>query len=50
MLQDEFAVAGVVAIELKAGLVRDQGLKQRLALDERQAETSQPSRCKRSKA
>ena len=37
MLQDEFAVAGVMAVELKAGLVCDQRLKQRLALDERKA-------------
>src|SRR4029077_1033664 len=35
VLQDEFAVACVVAIELKAGLVRDQRLKERLTLDER---------------
>jgi hypothetical protein len=35
VLQDEFAVPRVVAIELKAGLVCDQRLKQRLALDER---------------
>ena len=35
VLQDEFAVAGVMAVELKAGLVCDQGLEQRLALDER---------------
>ena len=37
MLQDEFAVARLMAVELKAGLVCDQRLKQRLALDERQA-------------
>ena len=36
MLQDEFAVACLMAIELKAGLVCDQRLKKRLALDERQ--------------
>ena len=34
VLQDELAVACVVAIELKAGLVCDQRLKKRLALDE----------------
>jgi hypothetical protein len=33
--QDEFAVACFMAVELKTELVRDQGLKQRLALDER---------------
>ena len=37
MLQDEFAVARLMAVELKAGLVCDQWRKQRLALDERQA-------------
>ena len=36
MLQDELAVASVVAVVLKAWLVCDQGLKQRLALDERE--------------
>ena len=36
MLEDEFAVAGLMAIKLKAGLVCDQWFKQRLALDERQ--------------
>jgi hypothetical protein len=35
VLQDEFAVARAVTIELKAWLVRDQGLEQSLALDER---------------
>jgi len=35
-LQNEFARARVVAIELKAGLVRHQGFEQRLALEERQ--------------
>ena len=35
--QDEFAVAGLMAVELKARLVSDQRLKQRLALGERQA-------------
>ena len=34
VLQDELAVACVVAIELKAGLVCDERLKERLALDE----------------
>jgi hypothetical protein len=34
--QDEFAVTRLVAVEVKAWLVRDQGLEQRLALDERQ--------------
>jgi hypothetical protein len=37
VLQDELAVSGIVAIELKAGLICDQRLEQRLALDERQA-------------
>ena len=36
MLQDEFAVARLMAIVLKAGLVGDQRLQKRLALDERQ--------------
>jgi hypothetical protein len=35
MPQDEFPVACVVAIELKAGLVCYQGLEESLALDER---------------
>jgi hypothetical protein len=35
MRQDELAIAGLMAIELEAGLVCHQGLKQRLALDER---------------
>ncbi len=35
MLQDEFAVACVVTIELKAWLVCDQRLEKLLALDER---------------
>jgi hypothetical protein len=39
VLQDEFAVACMVAIELKAGLVGDQGLKKRLALEIRVAST-----------
>jgi hypothetical protein len=39
-----------MAIELEAGLVCHQGLKQRLALDEGSFETSQSARCKRSKA
>jgi hypothetical protein len=34
MLQDKFAIAWVVAVELKAGLADDQGLEQRLALGE----------------
>jgi hypothetical protein len=34
--RDEFAVTGLMAIELKAWLARNQRLKQRLALDERQ--------------
>ena len=34
MLEDKFSVACLVAIELKAGLVGDQRLKQRLAFDE----------------
>jgi hypothetical protein len=34
--QNEFAVAGLMAVEPKARLVRDQWLKKRLALDERQ--------------
>jgi hypothetical protein len=33
VLQNEFAVARVMPIELKAGLVRNQRLEQRLALD-----------------
>ena len=37
MLQDEFAVACLVAVELKAGLVCDQWLQKRLALDELKA-------------
>jgi hypothetical protein len=37
VLQDEFAVACLVAVELNARLARDQWLKQHLALDERQA-------------
>src|ERR1700722_13989703 len=36
VFQNELAVAGVVAIELKAGLDCHQGLKQRFALDKRQ--------------
>jgi hypothetical protein len=36
VLQDEFAVARLMAIELKAELARHQRLEQRLALDERQ--------------
>src|SRR5580692_5911667 len=36
VLQDEFAVAGVMAIELKAGLVCYQRLEQRPALNQRQ--------------
>jgi hypothetical protein len=35
VLEDEFAVTGLVAVVLKAGLVRNQRLKQRLSLDER---------------
>jgi hypothetical protein len=34
VLEDKFSVACLVAIELKAGLVGDQRLKQRLAFDE----------------
>jgi hypothetical protein len=34
VFQDEFTVAYVVAVELKAGLTRDQGLKEGFALDE----------------
>ena len=37
MPQGELAVAGLMAVELKAGLVCDQRLKQRLALDELKA-------------
>jgi hypothetical protein len=37
VLEDEFAVACVVTVEPKAGLVCDQWLKERLALDQRQA-------------
>ena len=33
MLEDELAVAGLMAVELKAGLICDQRLKQLLALD-----------------
>ena len=36
MLEDELAIARLVAVELKAELVRDQGLEQRLALDKGQ--------------
>jgi hypothetical protein len=36
VLQDEFAVARLMALELKARLPCDQGLKKRFALDERQ--------------
>jgi hypothetical protein len=36
VLQDEFAIARLVAVELKAELVRDKPLQQSLALDERQ--------------
>jgi hypothetical protein len=34
---DQLAVAGLVAVELKAGNCRDHRLQKRLALDERQA-------------
>ena len=34
MLEDEFAIARVVPIELEAGLVCEQRLEKRLALDE----------------
>jgi hypothetical protein len=34
---DEFAVACLMAVERKAGLARDQQVKERLALDERQS-------------
>jgi hypothetical protein len=37
VLQDEFAVACVVTIELKAGLVRNQWLEQGFAINKRQA-------------
>ena len=33
MLEDEFAVAGFMAVELNAGLASDQGLEKGLALD-----------------
>ena len=36
VLEDEFAVAGLVAVELNAGFASDQGLKKGFALDERQ--------------
>ena len=36
MLEDNFAIAGFMAVELKARLVCDQRLRGRLALDERQ--------------
>ena len=36
MLKDEFAIACLVSIELETGLVRHQGLKQRLAFDTRE--------------
>jgi hypothetical protein len=43
VLQDELAVAGLVAVELKAGLVCDQRLEERLALKERQARDTRVS-------
>jgi hypothetical protein len=50
VLQDEFAITCLMAIELKAGLVRDQRLKQRLALDKRQARDVPAIEGRRSKA
>ena len=50
MLQDEFAITCLMTIELKAGLVRDQRLKQRLALDKRQARDVPAIEGRRSKA
>jgi hypothetical protein len=37
VLEDEFSVASLMAIELKAGLACDQGLKKGLALDQLQS-------------
>jgi hypothetical protein len=50
VLQDKLAVACVMSVELKARLADHQRLKQRLALDERQARDVQAGECKRSKA
>ena len=50
VLQDQFAIACLISVELNAGLVEEQWLQKHLALDKLKAETSQPSRCKRSKA
>jgi hypothetical protein len=50
MLENEFAVAGLMAVEAKAGLFCGQRLKERLALDGGKPETFRPLRCKRSKA
>jgi hypothetical protein len=37
VLEDEFGIAGLMAVELKAWLACDQGLKKGFALDELQA-------------
>ena len=50
VLQDEFAVACFMAVELKAGLVCDKGSSSALRSMSGKPETSQPARCKRSKA
>jgi hypothetical protein len=34
VLEDKFALTGLMAVELKAGFVRKQGLEKRLALDQ----------------
>ena len=44
--QDEFAVASLMSVELKARLVRGQRLKQRLALEERQGRNVPTVRCR----
>ena len=48
VLQDEFAVACVVAVELKAGLVATKGSSSALRSMSGRLETSRPSRCKMS--
>jgi hypothetical protein len=50
VLQDEFAVAGVMAIELKAGLVCYQRSSSALRSISDKPEMSQPPICRRSKA
>jgi hypothetical protein len=50
VLQDEFAVAAVMAVELKAGLFATSGSSSALRSMSDKAAMSQPPRCRRSKA